>query len=75
MSTTVELDGTEAAGAVPIGLQVRTSESVSEGHPDKVCDYVADSILDAYLALDPRSRVAAETAHGRPRAIPIGRLE
>jgi S-adenosylmethionine synthetase len=37
-----------------------TSESVSEGHPDKVCDYIADSILDAYLARDPRSRVACE---------------
>ncbi len=37
-----------------------TSESVSEGHPDKVCDYIADSILDAYLATDPNSRVACE---------------
>jgi S-adenosylmethionine synthetase len=37
-----------------------TSESVSEGHPDKVCDYIADSILDAYLAGDRRSRVACE---------------
>ena len=37
-----------------------TSESVTEGHPDKVCDYVADSILDAYLEQDPRSRVACE---------------
>jgi S-adenosylmethionine synthetase len=37
-----------------------TSESVSEGHPDKVCDYIADSILDAYLEQDPRSRVACE---------------
>ncbi len=37
-----------------------SSESVSEGHPDKVCDYIADSILDAYLAADPRSRVACE---------------
>ncbi|MFB3852555.1 MAG: methionine adenosyltransferase [Vicinamibacterales bacterium] len=37
-----------------------TSESVSEGHPDKVCDYIADSILDAYLRVDPRSRVACE---------------
>jgi S-adenosylmethionine synthetase len=37
-----------------------TSESVSEGHPDKVCDYIADSILDAYLAADARSRVACE---------------
>src|SRR5512143_3199727 len=37
-----------------------TSESVSEGHPDKVCDYIADSILDAYLAGDRSSRVACE---------------
>src|SRR5437867_6453169 len=39
---------------------VLTSESVSEGHPDKVCDYIADSILDAHLENDPRSRVACE---------------
>jgi S-adenosylmethionine synthetase len=38
-----------------------TSESVSEGHPDKVCDYISDSILDACFAQDPRSRVACET--------------
>ena len=38
-----------------------TSESVSEGHPDKVSDQVSDSILDAILAQDPKSRVAAET--------------
>ncbi len=37
-----------------------TSESVTEGHPDKVCDYIADSILDAHLAQDPKSRVACE---------------
>ena len=36
------------------------SESVTEGHPDKVCDYIADSLLDAYIAQDPRSRVACE---------------
>jgi S-adenosylmethionine synthetase len=38
-----------------------TSESVSEGHPDKVCDYISDSILDACLEQDPTSRVACET--------------
>src|SRR3954463_3284257 len=37
-----------------------SSESVSEGHPDKVCDFIADSILDAHLAGDPSSRVACE---------------
>ena len=38
-----------------------TSESVSEGHPDKVCDKISDSILDEYLTRDPNSRVAIET--------------
>jgi S-adenosylmethionine synthetase len=37
------------------------SESVTEGHPDKVCDKISDSVLDAALALDPRARVACET--------------
>jgi S-adenosylmethionine synthetase len=37
-----------------------TSESVTEGHPDKICDQISDTILDALLALDPKSRVAAE---------------
>ena len=35
-----------------------TSESVTEGHPDKICDKISDSILDAILAQDPASRVA-----------------
>ena len=38
-----------------------TSESVTEGHPDKICDQISDAILDAYLAQDPMSRVACET--------------
>jgi S-adenosylmethionine synthetase len=38
-----------------------TSESVTEGHPDKVCDQISDAILDAILVQDPRSRVACET--------------
>jgi S-adenosylmethionine synthetase len=38
-----------------------TSESVTEGHPDKICDAISDTILDALLAADPRSRVAVET--------------
>jgi S-adenosylmethionine synthetase len=42
------------------GRYIFTSESVTEGHPDKVCDYIADSILDAYLQQDPKSRVACE---------------
>ena len=38
-----------------------TSESVSEGHPDKVADQVSDGVLDAVLAEDPKARVACET--------------
>ncbi|MGO4453890.1 methionine adenosyltransferase [Arthrobacter sp. RAF14] len=43
------------------GLRLFTSESVTEGHPDKICDQISDSILDALLAADPESRVAVET--------------
>ncbi|WP_338472015.1 methionine adenosyltransferase [Niallia sp. XMNu-256] len=39
-----------------------TSESVTEGHPDKICDQISDSILDAIIAQDPNARVAAETS-------------
>ncbi len=42
-------------------LKLFTSESVSEGHPDKVCDQISDAVVDACLAQDPRSRVACET--------------
>ena len=38
-----------------------TSESVTEGHPDKICDQISDAVLDALLAADPNSRVACET--------------
>ena len=43
------------------GEYLFTSESVSEGHPDKVADRLSDTVLDAYLAADPYSRVACET--------------
>jgi len=47
-------------------LQIYTSESVSEGHPDKVADQISDALLDEFLHVDPMSRVAVETllAHG-----------
>ncbi|MCY7324667.1 MAG: methionine adenosyltransferase [Microbacteriaceae bacterium] len=45
----------------PSGLRQFSSESVTEGHPDKICDQISDAILDALLAEDPRSRVAVET--------------
>ena len=38
-----------------------TSESVSEGHPDKVCDRISDMVVDTYLRAEPQSRVACET--------------
>ena len=41
-------------------LRLFSSESVTIGHPDKICDQVSDSILDALLAVDPNSRVAVE---------------
>ena len=41
--------------------QLFTSESVTEGHPDKICDKISDAILDEMLRLDPKSRVACET--------------
>jgi len=44
-----------------INRRLFTSESVTEGHPDKICDAISDSILDAMLAQDPKSRVAVET--------------
>ncbi|CAI5066166.1 BBT_HP_G0006850.mRNA.1.CDS.1 [Saccharomyces cerevisiae] len=44
------------------GTFLFTSESVGEGHPDKICDQVSDAILDACLAEDPHSKVACETA-------------
>ncbi|HSS37086.1 MAG TPA: S-adenosylmethionine synthetase N-terminal domain-containing protein, partial [Patescibacteria group bacterium] len=39
-----------------------TSESVTEGHPDKMCDQISDAILDAIIREDPEARVACETA-------------
>ena len=42
--------------------RIFTSESVTEGHPDKVCDQISDGVLDAILAQDPMARVACETA-------------
>lgn len=51
-----------------------TSESVSEGHPDKVCDRVSDSILDAFLAEDPYARVACETFATTDRVVVGGEV-
>ena len=47
--------------ADPKNRYLFTSESVTEGHPDKVCDQISDAVLDAVLAVDPTGRVACES--------------
>ena len=59
---------------MPKGNYVFTSESVSEGHPDKVCDRISDAIVDAYLTADPESRVAAETLCTTNRIVIAGEV-
>ncbi len=51
-----------------------TSESVTEGHPDKLCDYISDSVLDACLAQDKYSRVACETVAGKGEIFITGEI-
>jgi len=51
-----------------------TSESVTEGHPDKVCDQISDAILDQFLLQDPKSRVAAETTVTTGMALVCGEI-
>ncbi|MBP3597681.1 MAG: methionine adenosyltransferase [Clostridia bacterium] len=51
-----------------------TSESVTEGHPDKLCDFISDSILDAYFTKDPNSRVACETVAGKGQILVTGEI-
>lgn len=53
---------------------VYTSESVSEGHPDKVCDQISDAILDACLAQDPNAHVGCETAAGTNLVVNVGEV-
>ncbi len=51
-----------------------TSESVSEGHPDKVCDRISDAVVDAFLTADPHSRVAVETLTTTNRVVMAGEV-
>ena len=51
-----------------------TSESVTEGHPDKICDQISDAILDALLEQDPMSRVACETATTTGMVLVMGEI-
>ncbi len=55
-------------------LRLFTSESVSEGHPDKVCDQISDAVLDAILTQDPESRVACETMCSRGFVVLAGEI-
>jgi S-adenosylmethionine synthetase len=60
--------------ALPRKNYLFTSESVSEGHPDKVCDQISDSIVDLYLSADPHSRVALETLATTNRVVLAGEV-
>ena len=51
-----------------------TSESVTEGHPDKLCDYISDSVLDEYLKIDPKARVACEVVAGKGQILVTGEI-
>ncbi|HVR68894.1 MAG TPA: methionine adenosyltransferase [Verrucomicrobiae bacterium] len=59
---------------MPKGSYLFTSESVSEGHPDKVCDRISDAIVDTYLTADPYSRVAVETLATTNRVVLAGEV-
>lgn len=52
----------------------RSAESVSPGHPDKICDQISDAILDAYLAVDPHARVAVEACGGHGTVFLTGEI-
>lgn len=52
----------------------RSAESVSPKHPDKLCDRISDSILDAYLAVDPKARVAVEVTGGHGQVFVVGEV-
>ncbi len=59
---------------MPKGEYLFTSESVAEGHPDKICDQISDAILDAYLAEDPYSRVGCEVLATTNRVVVAGEV-
>lgn len=56
------------------GRRLFTSESVTEGHPDKICDQISDSVLDAFLANDPNARVACEVSVATGLVLVIGEI-
>ncbi|WP_159885416.1 methionine adenosyltransferase [Paenibacillus puerhi] len=60
--------------SIPSGRRLFTSESVTEGHPDKICDQISDSVLDAFLANDPNARVACEVSVATGLVLVIGEI-
>ncbi|SFB47509.1 methionine adenosyltransferase [Cohnella sp. OV330] len=56
------------------GRHLFTSESVTEGHPDKICDQISDAVLDAFLAADPNARVACEVSVATGLVLVIGEI-
>ena len=59
---------------MPRGNYLFTSESVSEGHPDKICDRISDAVVDMYMTADPESRVAVETLATTNRIVMAGEV-
>ena len=59
---------------MPAARHVFTSESVTEGHPDKIADQISDAVLDAILASDPAARVACETLVTTGMAVVAGEI-
>ncbi len=64
----------QGEGTVSRQSYLFTSESVSEGHPDKICDQISDAIVDVFLEADPDARVALETLATRNRIVLAGGL-
>jgi S-adenosylmethionine synthetase len=64
----------DSAPLPSVGHFLFTSESVAEGHPDKLCDQISDAILDACLAQDPKAKVACETAVKNDTVILLGEI-
>ena len=54
--------------------KIKTAESVSPKHPDKLCDQISDAVLDAYLTHDAKSRVAVEALGGHGKVLVMGEV-
>ena len=68
------LNPRKTKGAATMYRKLFSSESVTEGHPDKLCDQISDAVLDACLAQDPMSRVACETCATTGLVVVMGEI-